>query len=58
MPEWGTRPANHYLPRQKVSACGGEACSCKTSPEGDEVASVETQVERGELHLASIATRV
>jgi Fe-S-cluster-containing dehydrogenase component len=57
MPEWDTRPSNHYLPRQKVTSCGSGACSCKAS-DGDEAASVETQAERGELHLASIATRV
>jgi Fe-S-cluster-containing dehydrogenase component len=30
MPEWETKPANHYLPRQKTTGCGGESCSCKS----------------------------
>ena len=61
MPEWNTRPANHYLPRVTTSAsgCGSGGCSCKdadtalTMPE-----SVDAQLERGELHLASMATRI
>lgn len=57
MPEWGTRPSNHYLPRQKVSSCGSGSCSCKGEADGDAPASLESQVERGELHLASIASR-
>ncbi|MDI7065305.1 4Fe-4S binding protein, partial [Klebsiella pneumoniae] len=64
MPEWNTRPANHYLPRitTPASGCGSGSCSCKDTgaaleaPESHE--SLESRLERGELHLASMATRI
>jgi hypothetical protein len=60
MPEWNTRPANHYLPRVPTvaSGCGGDACSCKTADSADAPASLDAQLERGNLHLASMATRI
>jgi hypothetical protein len=65
MPEWNTRPANHYLPRVPTAAsgCGSDACSCKAagSSATDATlapASPDAQLERGELHLASMATRI
>ncbi|MGA9918276.1 MAG: 4Fe-4S dicluster domain-containing protein, partial [Paraburkholderia sp.] len=61
MPEWNTKPANHYLPRVTTSAsgCGSDGCSCKsTGAVMDTPASFDAQVERGELHLASMATRI
>ena len=30
MPEWGTRPANHYLPRRKTSTVTGNATAART----------------------------
>jgi hypothetical protein len=71
MPEWNTRPANHYLPRVPTAAtgCGGDACSCKTAgslaPDAagpldatHPPASLDAQLESGKLHLASMATRI
>jgi hypothetical protein len=69
MPEWGTRPANHYLPRVPTTAagCGSDACSCKSSgtttddashKSGSPDSQLEAQLARGEVHLASIATRI
>ncbi|WCM22241.1 4Fe-4S dicluster domain-containing protein [Paraburkholderia bryophila] len=67
MPEWNTRPANHYLPRVPTEAagCGSGACSCKTTGSTTDAtdaahapASLDAQLERGELHLASMATRI
>jgi hypothetical protein len=57
MPEWETKPANHYLPRQPVSSCGsGGSCSCQ--PENAESMPIDMQIERGEINLASMAVRV
>ncbi|MFM0403980.1 4Fe-4S dicluster domain-containing protein [Paraburkholderia aspalathi] len=64
MPEWNTKPANHYLPRIATSAsgCGSDACSCKgagTALETPEsLDSLDAQLEHGQLHLASMATRI
>jgi hypothetical protein len=64
MPEWNTRPANHYLPRVPTEAagCGSGSCSCKSSGSlqepGVSPESLDAQFERGELHLASMATRI
>jgi Fe-S-cluster-containing dehydrogenase component len=60
MPEWDTKPANHYLPRKTTSAsgCGDGACSCKTASAESTPQTVDAQLERGQLHLASIATRI
>jgi sulfite dehydrogenase (quinone) subunit SoeB len=58
MPEWETRPSNHYLPRQKVTSCSsGGACSCQPSDE-EARAMPDVQAENGALNLASMATRV
>jgi hypothetical protein len=67
MPEWNTRPANHYLPRVPTvaSGCGSDACSCQSGGSAGSATdpalapgSLDTQLERGELHLASMATRI
>ena len=62
MPEWNTRPANHYLPRvatTSVSGCGSDACTCKSAnPALNEPVSLDEQMGRGELHLASMAKRI
>lgn len=63
MPEWGTRPSNHYLPRQKTTtatACGSGSCGCKSAGDAGDAGdtSLGAQLERGEVHLASAATRV
>ena len=72
MPEWETRPANHYLPRRKTGACGSESCSCEqdsvpdTQPGTSSLAdrlddtphSIDAQLHNGQLNLAAIATRV
>jgi hypothetical protein len=65
MPEWETKPANHYLPRRTTAACGSESCGCaNAAPEMEMETETETpqdiaaQVERGQLNLASIATRI
>ena len=56
MPEWDTKPANHYLPRTPVTSCSsGGSCSCKSNDNRD--ASPEAQLERGELNLAAMAAR-
>jgi Fe-S-cluster-containing dehydrogenase component len=31
MPEWGTRPANHYLPRRKTASAAGGAASVQAN---------------------------
>jgi hypothetical protein len=41
-----------------ASGCGGDACSCKTADAADAPASLDAQLERGNLHLASMATRI
>jgi hypothetical protein len=56
MPEWETKPANHYLPRQPVTSCASASCSC--GPQRAEDMSTDAQLERGEVHLASMAVRV
>ena len=61
MPEWNTKPANHYLPRITTSAsgCGSGACSCKDTGVALEAPeSLDAQLEHGQLHLASMATRI
>jgi sulfite dehydrogenase (quinone) subunit SoeB len=90
MPEWNTRPANHYLPRIPTTSavgCGSDACTCGTanaafdepaseaasepaseaasepanepaSEPANEPSSPEQQMERGELRLVSMATRM
>jgi sulfite dehydrogenase (quinone) subunit SoeB len=59
MPEWGTKPSNHYLPRQKTTstACGSGSCGCKSAEDARD-GSLDAQLERGQLNLASVATRV
>jgi ferredoxin len=61
MPEWETKPSNHYLPRQKTAACGSGSCACAdTAPQMQTETSqdIAAQVERGQLNLASIATKI
>jgi hypothetical protein len=60
MPEWNTKPANHYLPRKMTSAsgCGESGCSCKTASAEPTPQTLDAQLERGQLHLASVATRI
>ena len=61
MPEWNTKPANHDLPRITTSAsgCGSDACSCKDKGVALEAPkSLDAQLEHGQLHLASMATRI
>ncbi|MDR5757238.1 4Fe-4S dicluster domain-containing protein [Caballeronia sp. LZ035] len=57
MPEWDTKPANHYLPRNPVNACGSGSCGCKSN--GKSNAADEDAFEaHGELNLAAMAVRV
>jgi hypothetical protein len=52
MPEWETKPANHYLPRRPVNSCSsGGSCGCHSADE----AAPETH---GDLNLAAMAVRV
>jgi Fe-S-cluster-containing dehydrogenase component len=57
MPEWDTKPSNHYLPRVKTeSSCGcGQHAQCGQSPVSEE-ATLQAQLERGEVNLAAFAT--
>jgi Fe-S-cluster-containing dehydrogenase component len=53
MPEWGTRPANHYLPRHKTE-------SRHTAAEverADNPRAIDLQLQHGELNLAAAARR-
>ncbi|QGZ57445.1 4Fe-4S dicluster domain-containing protein [Paraburkholderia acidiphila] len=56
MPEWGTKPSNHYLPRVKTeSSCGSGSCGCGG---GASAASPTSMLEAGEpINLASLAIR-
>lgn len=61
MPEWGTRPSNHYLPRRKIAAsgCGDSACSCDSQRRTEHGnAPLDVQLESGEVNLALAATRI
>ncbi|MDN7673126.1 4Fe-4S dicluster domain-containing protein [Burkholderia oklahomensis] len=61
MPEWGTRPANHYLPRRTTTACGsggGDACSCRSAGEEPALASAGSELAHEQVHLAALAKRV
>ena len=58
MPEWDTKPSNHYLPRVKTEpSCGcGKSGGCgggATTAEG----SFEARFERGEVDLAALAVQ-
>lgn len=56
MPEWGTKPSNHYLPRVKTeSSCGSGSCGCSG---GASAASPASMLDAGEpINLASLAIR-
>jgi len=60
MPEWDTKPANHYLPRKMTpaSGCGEGGCSCKTASAESMPQTLDAQLEGGQLNLASVATRI
>ncbi|OZI60486.1 4Fe-4S dicluster domain-containing protein [Bordetella genomosp. 11] len=58
MPEWDTKPANHYLPRRKTEAqgCGSSSCGCGSAAASAPGGNIETQLERGQLDLAAAAS--
>ena len=65
MPEWNTRPANHYLPRVPTDSCGlrqrrllVQIMPAAAGAGRGRTNSLDAQFERGELHLASLATRI
>lgn len=60
MPEWGTRPSNHYLPRVKTEAscaCGSSGGCGSGSTGRDESDSFEARAARGDIDLVSLATQ-
>ncbi len=60
MPEWGTRPSNHYLPRVKTEAscaCGSGGGCGSGSTGRDESDSFEARAARGDVDLVSLATQ-
>jgi Fe-S-cluster-containing dehydrogenase component len=56
MPEWDTKPSNHYLPRVKTEpSCGcGKGTGCGNAAATDD-ATLEAQFERGTVNLAALA---
>jgi Fe-S-cluster-containing dehydrogenase component len=54
MPEWGTKPANHYLPRRKTESCGSASCSCE-SERAVSLASIVDEVAQESAHAAAPA---
>ena len=59
MPEWDTKPSNHYLPRvTTASSCGcGSDSACAGAASGAQPASLEAKLERGEIALAALAVQ-
>jgi ferredoxin len=57
MPEWETRPANHYLPRQKTTGCGGEACSCKSQSGAEALVADTTSAPRARADVDAPLTQ-
>jgi len=53
MPEWGTNPSNHYLPRRKTTT---QVRDNETTRQ-DNARGLDAQMERGELNLAAAAQR-
>lgn len=51
MPEWGTQPANHYLPRRKTQV----QVRAEEVERADNALQLERQFERGEINLAAMA---
>jgi hypothetical protein len=58
MPEWDTKPSNHYLPRvTTASSCGCSSGSACGAASGAQPASLEAKLERGEIALAALAVQ-
>ena len=56
MPEWNTRPANHYLPRRPTPAVGATR-RCRRSATGHEALHVTRRWHRRALAAARLSCR-
>ena len=57
MPEWDTKPSNHYLPRVTTAPSCGCGSTCGGAASGEQPASLEAKLERGEIALAALAVQ-